>query len=250
MIERMDRPRLLLVPDLTEVEWLIRPQLEEWADVACFDAPGVGEEPGAARHGPETVARRALEEIARRGWDTCVVVADEFAVPSAVEVAAAAPQVVSALVLGHARLANSFSGPRPSMNREVFDACASMVRTDPRTFVRQMFKMTGGESSAGGYGENLVDRYMSRVPTALMAPTWDAEEVERQRIGDVLRTLDVPMLLARHEGCLVFTPEGFDDAVAALPHARAVSLDEKPSTSPEFSEVLKDFCATLTPARA
>jgi hypothetical protein len=58
------------------------------------------------------------------------------------------------------------------------------------------------------------------------------------------------MLLVRHEGCLVFTAEGFDDAVAALPRARAVSLDEKPSTSPEFSEVMKEFCATLATAHA
>ena len=246
----MTRPRLLIVPDLTEIEWPIAPLLAEWADVASFDAPGVGDEPADAPHSPETVARRALEEVARRGWDTCVVVADEFAIPSAVEVAAMAPRVVSGLALGHARLANSFTGARPSMNREVFDACASMVRTDPRTFVRQMFKMTGGESSAGGYGEDLVDRYMARVPNALMAPTWDAEQVERHRIGEVLAGLDVPMLLARHEGCLVFTAEGFDDAVAALPHARAVSLDEKPSTSPEFSEVMKEFCATLATAHA
>ena len=37
----MDRPRVLLVPTLTEVEWKIRPLIEEWAEVASFDAPGV-----------------------------------------------------------------------------------------------------------------------------------------------------------------------------------------------------------------
>jgi hypothetical protein len=37
------RPRLLLVPEFTEVEWTqIRPQLDEWADVASYDPPGVG----------------------------------------------------------------------------------------------------------------------------------------------------------------------------------------------------------------
>ena len=41
----MERPRLLLVPMLTEVEWVIRPLLEEWAEVASYDAPGVGDEP-------------------------------------------------------------------------------------------------------------------------------------------------------------------------------------------------------------
>ena len=44
----MDRPRVLLVPTLTEVEWKIRPLIEEWAEVASFDAPGVGDEPATA----------------------------------------------------------------------------------------------------------------------------------------------------------------------------------------------------------
>ena len=34
--------RVLLVPTVTEVEWKIKPLLEEWADVASFDAPGSG----------------------------------------------------------------------------------------------------------------------------------------------------------------------------------------------------------------
>src|SRR5947199_229500 len=37
----MARPRLLLIPSFTELEWTIRPALEEWADVASFDTPGV-----------------------------------------------------------------------------------------------------------------------------------------------------------------------------------------------------------------
>ena len=36
------RPRLLLVPSFTELEWGIRPELEEWAEVVSFDCPGVG----------------------------------------------------------------------------------------------------------------------------------------------------------------------------------------------------------------
>ena len=36
-------PRLLLVPSFTELEWGIKPSLEGWADVATFDAPGIGD---------------------------------------------------------------------------------------------------------------------------------------------------------------------------------------------------------------
>jgi hypothetical protein len=62
------RPRILLCPQFTEVEWRIAPQLAEWAEVATFDAPGVGDEPGPAdgeldrRH----VVERGLQEVKRR----------------------------------------------------------------------------------------------------------------------------------------------------------------------------------------
>src|ERR671937_797305 len=36
-------PRLLLVPSFTELEWGIRGSLEDWAEVATFDAPGIGD---------------------------------------------------------------------------------------------------------------------------------------------------------------------------------------------------------------
>ena len=76
----MERPRLLLVPMLTELEWVIKPQLEEWAEVATYDAPGVGDEPPVEDPGSEATARRGLAEADRRGWDSFVVVADEFGV--------------------------------------------------------------------------------------------------------------------------------------------------------------------------
>jgi hypothetical protein len=78
----MDRPRLLLVPQLTELEWLNKPLLEEWADVASYDAPGVGAGSDDAPSGSDAVAQRGLEELERRGWDRCVVVSDEFGVAS------------------------------------------------------------------------------------------------------------------------------------------------------------------------
>ena len=56
------------------------------------------------------------------------------------------------------------------------------------------------------------------------------------------------MLLAQHNGCLMFTDEGFEDAVAAFPDARGHRCSEKPSTSPEFAHVLREFCAQLVGA--
>ena len=245
-----DRPRLLLVPMLTELEWANRALLEEWADVASYDAPGVGEEAAVEDPGSQATAQRGLEEADRRGWDSFVVVADEFAVAAASHLAVAARDRLRGIALGHARVSNGVDPPRPALNREVLFGIQSLLRTDPRTFVRQLFKMTGGEGSAGGYGEAMADEWLRRVPLEVAAPFYEAREGEGAEMGERLASLNVPMLLAQHRGCLMFTEEGFEDAVAALPEARVYRCSEKPSTSAEFVPVLREFCTTLAPARA
>src|SRR5688572_17579416 len=112
----MERPRLLLVPTATELEWRIKPQLEEWADVAAFDAPGVSGEPEPEELTPGTVARHAIEEIERRGWDRCVVVGDEVGAASAARVAILGPDRIAGLALGHATLSFKRSGPGAAIN--------------------------------------------------------------------------------------------------------------------------------------
>ena len=238
----MERPCLLLVPQLTELEWLIRPQLEQWAEVLAYDAPGVGGAPEAQSSDPEAVARRGLEELDRSARDRCVVVADEFGVMAAAHVAAIAPDRVQAMAIGHARLSNDLAGDRAPLNREVYAALVALMKADPRTFVRQVFRLTGGETMEGGYGDDMVDAYMERVPVERALPFWEARPEDGDHIGDQLRNLEVPLLLAHHKGCLLYTDEGFEDAVKALPNAHTVSTDEKPSTSPEFARVLEAFC--------
>ncbi|MGH2978419.1 MAG: hypothetical protein ACRDLQ_02120 [Solirubrobacterales bacterium] len=243
-----ERPRLLLVPQLTELEWLIRPMLEEWAEVACYDAPGVGDEPAVEDFGSEAVARRGLEEVERRGWERFFVVADEFGAAAATHVALAAGDALDGIALGHARLTNSLGGDRPAVNHEVHDACLSLIRTDNRTFVRQLFKMTGGEDAAGGFGDDLVEWYLERVPIELELPFWETRNFEGERIGERMAQLSAPMLLASHRGCLLFTDEGFRDAVAAFPEARTITCAEKPGTSSEFAEAMRQFCRQVVTA--
>jgi pimeloyl-ACP methyl ester carboxylesterase len=246
----VERPRLLLVPMLTELEWGIKPLLESWAEVASYDAPGVGNVPPAEDPGSEATAQRGLEEVDRRGWDTFIVVADEFGVAAASHLAVAAGDRVRGIALGHARVSNDVGGPRPALNSEVLNGIQRLLRTDPRMFVRQLFKMTGGEATEGGYGEGLVEEWLRRVPMEVAAPFYDAREEEGAAMGERLARLKVPMLLAQHKGCLMFTEEGFDDSVAALPDARVFRCNEKPSTSAEFVPVLREFCGTLSAARA
>jgi hypothetical protein len=63
---------------------------------------------------------------------------------------------------------------------------------------------------------------------------------------DLIRDVDVPLLFAKHEGCIGSTEEGFEDAVAAFPQARVVSAPDAPSVSPEFAEALHEFCLDLS----
>ena len=234
---------------LTEVEWMIRPLLEEWAEVASYDAPGVSDEPPVEDPGSEATARRGLAEADARGWDSFIVVADEFGVAAASHLAVAAGDRLRGIALGHARVSNAVDGPRPALNREVLHGLKSLLRTDPRTFVRQLFKLTGGEQTQGGYGESIADEWLRRVPMEVAAPFYEARVEEGAAMGERLATLDLPMLLAQHRGCLLFTAEGFDDAVAALPDAHVYRCDEKPSTSAEFVPVLREFCGTMSAAK-
>jgi hypothetical protein len=246
----MDRPRLLLVPTLTEIEWEIRTLLDEWAEVASYDAPGVGDEPPAGAYGAEAVAERGLDEIERRGWDRCFVIADEFGVSAAVHLGVTAPHVVQGMALGHARLSNRVEGERAPVNREVRSACISLIQRDPRTYVRQIFRMTGGEHMEGGYKEKMVQEYHRRVPNELMLRAWEVLPEEGDQIGEALSGFDFPLLLAGPQGCLLFTDDGFNQATAAMPHVRSMSFDEKPSTSPEFAQALEAFCTQAVTAPA
>src|SRR3954452_11102319 len=126
----MTRPRLLLVPFLSELEWTIRPQLEEWADVASYNAPGVGDEPAVASLSWEALADRALIELDRQGWDSCIVCADGIQNSVAARLVQARPEAVDALALGHARLSNSTEGDRPPINGEVVAAFGQIVQQD------------------------------------------------------------------------------------------------------------------------
>jgi hypothetical protein len=75
-----------------------------------------------------------------------------------------------------------------------------------------------------------------------MLDFWQSRPQEGERIGGQLLELDAPMLLVRHRGCLLYTDEGFEDAAAALPDARSLSVGDKPSTSKEFAALLETFC--------
>jgi pimeloyl-ACP methyl ester carboxylesterase len=228
----MERPRLLLVPSITELEWRIRPALEEWAEVASFDPPGVGSEPPSDKQLTEAVCVRGLAEIDRRGWDSCFVAADEFGTAAAARLAATRPEAVSGLALGHACLsyeANVVKG-------EIMGALTQLAEADYRTYARHLTQAT-----RGAYDDELVERFIERVPQEFARVEFRTGDP----IGRWLLEAGVPLLLAEHRDCLAFTADGFQEAVAAFPEAPTLSTVQKPSASPEFAEALRSFCADL-----
>ena len=249
------RPRLLLVPAFTELEWGILPQLEEWADVATFDTPGIGDEPlppGVAPdvdRGEEMLTRwRAaaievgLREVDARGWDRFVVVTDDLGAPTATGIAASRRDAVLGLALGHASLSHATEGERAPMNGAIWDAMTQLTKQGSEQFVRYGL----AQATRGGVSEETAAQMIERFPDMeLVAATFEALTRNPEPIGDDLAALESPMLFAKHEGCLGHTEEGFEDAVAAFPQARLAICPETCASSPAFAEALRSFCAEL-----
>jgi pimeloyl-ACP methyl ester carboxylesterase len=234
----MTRPRLLLIPGYTELEWVIQPQLEEWADVAAFDAPGVGEEPAPDAYDSPAVAERAAAELDRLGWQGCVVAADEYAIAAALMLASRRPDAVQGLALGHACLTFNPDADPPAINAEVRSAFNQVAELDDRTFMRHLTQIT-----QGFYGEELADRMLERIPTGVAQAYVRGNMVDPgDWIEGALGDLGKPMLLAEHDPCLLFTKEGYEAAVAAFPDSPRVTCREKPTVSPAFAEALREFC--------
>jgi pimeloyl-ACP methyl ester carboxylesterase len=254
----VDRPRLLLVPSFTELEWGIRPQLEEWAEVATFDMPGVGGEPLPDDLGPdpkraaELLARwreagteRALGEPERRGWDRFFVVADSRGVATAVELAARRREAVQGLAIGHASLSKSTEGDRAPERAGIWDAVAQLAKQGNEAFVRYGI----AQATRGGFDEETAQQMIERFPDMdLVSAMVEALGREPEPIGNDLAALDRPLLLGKHEGCLGSTDEGFEDIVAAFPRADTVICPEACSSSPAFADAIRRFCGEVGPS--
>ena len=254
----MAKPRLLLVASFTELEWGIRAQLEQWAEVAAFDLPGVGEErlPEGfgfdADGGAEWLSRwrkagaeRGRREADERGWDRFVVVGDSLGGPTAVRLAEADPARIAGLALGHAALSHSTAGARAPMRGGVWDALIQLARQGNDPLVRHGI----AQMTRGGVSDELAERMIERFPDMeLVIGTLEALGDDPEPIGDELAALadaGVPMLFAKHEGCLGHTDEGFEDVAATFPQASTAICPETCSSSPAFADALRDFCGRL-----
>lgn len=241
-----ERPQILLVPSWTEVQWPIKGELAEWADVASYDPPGVGDEP--PRDGPilEAIVERGIAEIDRRGWTHCIVVGDDIGSVCAAVIAASRPEAVVGVALGHACLEVRRSGDRPTISPEVAAVSRRLVEIDFRAFIRQD---VGIWDPRPGYAvesaDELVEEMARRVPSQFALQFLDELEAATSESGaslePFLRELGVPLLFAQHEDCAVFTRFGFEDAVAAFPDAATVTTPASPGLSAAFAQALREF---------
>lgn len=254
----MTRPRLLLVPSFTELEWGIRDRLAEWADVVTFDPPGVGAEPLPAgltiepESAVESLAawRRAAadhgwRQVEDRGWKRVVVVGDSHGIPTAVRVASSHREAVVGLAFGHAALSTSTEGERPPMRAGVWDALIQLAKQGNEALVRYGI----AQMTRGGVSDQLAEQMIERFPEMdLITATLEALARDPEPIGDELTELaqaGMPLLLAKHEGCLGHTDEGFEDIVSAFPQAHTAICPETCTASPAFAEAVRELCGTI-----
>ena len=249
------RPCLLLVPSFTELEWGMRPSLEQWADVTSFDCPGIGGneipfelelEPGRRTEllsrWREGAAKLGLEAADRQGWQRFFLVTDSYGAPTALEIAKQRHPAVLGLALGHAALSHSTEGERAPERAGVSAAMTQLSRQGNEAFVRYGI----AQLTRGGIDEETAQEMVERFPDMdLVTAMLEALEQEPEPIGEDLAALNVPLLLAKHDGCLGSTDEGFEDIVAAFPEAETVVCPEMCASSPAFAEALRGFCAKL-----
>ena len=226
-----------MVPEFTEIQWTIRPCLEAWADVASYDPPGIGDEPRRGQLTREAIADRGVEEVEQRGWERFFLAADGWAIAPALRIAARTRDRVQGLALGHARLSDHLEGPRAPMNKAVYEGMTELIRRDALAFIRHGIVQATG----GSVDDDLAEEMVGRFPADVIQIGW--KELTRARdFADEFRALEIPMLLGKHEGCLMSTEEGFADAVDAFPDARTVVTSDACCVDPKFAQALRDFC--------
>jgi hypothetical protein len=190
----------------------------------------------------EVAVEIGLDAVDARGWERFIVVTDSWGAPTAVRIAGHRRGAVVGLAMGHAALSHSTKGERAPERAGILDAMIQLARQGSEAFVRYGI----AQMTRGGIDEDTAQKMVERFPDMeLVTATLEALGEEPEPIGDELRDLHVPLLLAKHEGCLGSTDEGFEDIVEAFPQAQTVICPEMCASSPTFAEALRGFCARL-----
>jgi hypothetical protein len=189
-----------------------------------------------ARHEALTRVTRGLAALDAIDADPVLIVADGWAIATAAHIAHERHAVVAGMAIGHARPSHRREGDRAPITGEVFAAMGRLIESDAAAFVRHGIAQVTG----GSVDEEQAERMLQRLPTEHMAEDSAALTAD-ERFGDLLAELECPLLLAKHEGCLMSTDAGFEDAVSRLPRASTVLVPDAPASSPAFADAVGDF---------
>lgn len=229
------RARILYVPIFAAFEAdQFAEATAEWADVESFDTPGCGERRDEPPCGVEEIAAAGAARLDELGWDTCVAVCDSHAQGAGAELARRDPRV-KGLGMGHAALRYDIDEQRPALSPAVHSAAARLLDSDYKSFAHAITQMT-----QGAFGEEWIAPFVEQVP----------REVARDRLGGLpgqelasrLSGEEIELLLARHVGCVLWTSEGFQDALSVLPEATAVDCETVPLSDPAFHAAMRELC--------
>lgn len=216
----------------------LREAIGDGAQVESFDGPGAGaradEDPGE----PEAMAAAGAARLDELGWDRCVLVCDSHAQPGGIELAVRDPRV-GGIAISHAAARYSTEGERPALNAAVYAAAEQMLATDYRSFGHALTQLTQGQID-----EPWVASFIEQVPRET-AQRRTSDLREHVDLVSRLRDEDIEVLLAAHLGCLMWTAEGFEDAVAAVPRARAIECEAVPLSAPGYHEALRELCGRV-----
>jgi hypothetical protein len=232
------RPRILYVPIFGAFEAAVfTEQTAEWADVGSFDGPGVGTRRDDPVGEIEDVAAAGAERLDELGWATCVLVCDSHSQAAGIELALADPRVAGVCV-SHAAVRYSSEGDRAPLRAGVHSAAAQLLESDLRSFGHALTQLTQGTID-----EHWVERFLENVPretARIRTGQLDGRELV-SRLGE----WSGEILLGLHDGCMMWTREGFEDAVAAVPHAATMECDGIPLANARFIEAIRELSARV-----
>jgi pimeloyl-ACP methyl ester carboxylesterase len=219
--------RILWVPSLAAVERnAFAEAVRDWAAVESFDLP--------REASTEAAVATAVARVDQLGWERYAIASESWGQTVAAELAAADADRVEAVALGHAAARFLVEGERAAVNPAVFEAMRQLLNTDYMAFARAVTQVSGGAIT-----DEAMEAFVAAVPQsdarARLTRLVDGAPIMAARLHDV----DVPILLGEHRGCFLWTHEGFEDAVAAVPHAQPFTCDVPPTLDPRFHDALR-----------
>ena len=233
----MARPRILFVPIAAAIEVDHIAPGYDWAELTSFDAPGAGANRELKPRGVAGVVEAAVARLDSVGWRRCTVLTESHGQAAAIELALQHPDRVAALALGHAAAHYRIGGERSAMVPSVHDAAGQLLETDYRSFARAITQLTQGLLD-----DAYVDAWIDAVPQPVIYDLLRELSVREPELVTRLAGRDLPVVLGQHRGCVMWSPESFEDACAALPDATQVVCEGIPSKDPAFIEAVRDLC--------